>query len=251
MTESKELFIIAASGTGGHIFPGLFIAQALLDEAKEKGAEVVVEFIGSGRPLEAKLIDSRGYRRHSIAMHGVVGRGLRGTLQAIVNFPIACAKIWKLYSKHRPRVVIGVGGYSSVAPIFVAWLRRIPTWIHEAEARPGLANAVLSIIASKISLSWSECRMWSRRTVITGHPVRQELRKVTPVAKERPENLLILGGSQGARSLDLAALNLAQYFKESGLKVWHQCREENLSMLESHYSEVHLSFRVNTFVDDM
>ena len=150
--HSPRRIIVAASGTGGHLIPALHIVDAL----KRAEPSCVVEFIGAGRPLEEKLIVEKGYTRHTIASAGIKRRRLTGAVQFLVRFPKGVSQIRSLYRSFRPDVVVGVGGYVSVLPVIVARFMGIPTWIHEAERKPGLANKVLGYFADRMSTAFAD-----------------------------------------------------------------------------------------------
>lgn len=242
--------LIAASGTGGHLFPALHIARAF----RELQPDTIVEFIGSGRPLEEKLIDGNGYRRHVVATVGIKNRGLRGLLQFSLRLPKAFLGVWRLLSQFKPDVVVGVGGYTSFLPVTIGCMRGIPTWIHEAELKPGLANHVLAYYARKISVAFPQAVMPRRsRVVVTGHPVRKEVGEFMQQRHEPAEirRVLITGGSQGAQGLDKGMLGLLDFVKARSLEIWHQTRKENVEQLSAAYSGKGIQAKVVPFIEDM
>ncbi len=258
--EKNIRVLIAASGTGGHLFPALHIARALVKEGEQSGSHnqgekfsLNVEFIGSGRPLEERLIDGNGFRRHVINIVGVKRRGLKGWLEFALLLPGAALKVWRLLGSYRPHVVIGVGGYVSVLPVVMARLRGIFTWIHECELKPGLANALLAWFANRISVSFEQAKVpctW--KVVYTGMPVREGLKEIREkgITVQRPSKLLVVGGSQGAKALDDAFWCLAPWLKEEGIEVWHQCRQENVDTVMSRYYSCGVACRVEGFIDN-
>lgn len=242
--------LIAASGTGGHLMPAVFVGKKL----KEINSSTTIEFIGSGRPLEEKLIEGNGFFRHEVPMTGLAGTGIGGFLNLFFSLPKAIIKAWKIFSNFRPNAVLGMGGYVSVPVVLVAWIRGVPAWIHEAEIKPGWANFFLSIFASRISLALEETRIPCRsRAVFTGHPVREELLSVPNSRSNQANatNLLILGGSQGANSLDIAMEELSPLLKEKSVSVIHQARSENVDRLKSCYSSNGVQAEVTQFIDDI
>jgi len=241
--------LMTAGGTGGHLMPALQIARALRDKNKE----IIIEFIGSGRPLEAELIDPH-YKRHTISSAGITRRGVKGLLQFFVRLPGAVIKTWRLLSNYRPDLIIGVGGYVTFVPVTLGWMRGIKTWIHEAEQNPGLANWVLSLYASRVSTAFPDVRLLRRGGVeYTGHPVRKELKDIVDCPDDiaRPENLLILGGSQGASALDNVFKKSGNEIKANGLKVWHQCRKTSVPELDAFYKSQEIEARVEPFIHNM
>lgn len=244
---SQVKILIAASGSGGHLLPAVFIAKALLRERPDAD----IRFIGSGRPLEERVIDARGFKRYVVSVTGLKGLGLKGALKFFGKLPTALLSTWRLFNEFRPDAVIGVGGYVSVLPVLVARLRGIPTWIHEAELHPGMANTFLAYFTTKVSVAFADTKIGSSTSkVYTGHPVRPEMADVNPLAHE-PKNLLILGGSQGARSIDQALRDLAPEIRQLGLSIMHQSRADEVSNLESAYSAAGLDAKVFSFTDDM
>ena len=242
--------IVAASGTGGHLIPAMHIVSAL----KREDPTCCVEFIGAGRPLEEKLIVEKGYTRHMIASAGVKRRYISGALQFLFRLPSGVTRIASLYRSFRPDVVVGVGGYVSVLPVIVARFMGIPTWIHEAERSPGLANKVLSFFAHKMSLAFADTKVRGRvSTVFTGHPVREELKTIDSqsVASDAPKHLLVLGGSQGARGLDEVVPHIAPLLAERKIEVVHQCRPDAMELVVNSYRAASVPAHVVNFIDDM
>lgn len=242
--------LVAASSSGGHLFPALFIARAL--QARLPGA--VIEFIGAGRPLEDRLIVANGYVRHIVAAHGVKQGGLRGLFRFGAAVPRAVSQLRALYHRFQPDVVVGVGGYVSVLPVVVARFSGIPTWIHEAELHPGLANAVLARVADCASVAFPQTTLRGRARIHhTGHPVRPELAAVDPHDERpgAPQRLLVLGGSQGASGVDRvlqAALSLLAARK---VVVRHQARPDAVAGLQAAYNVAGVEASVVGFIDDM
>ena len=243
-------FLVAASGTGGHLIPALHIVQAL--QAAAPGC--VVEFIGAGRPLEEKIIIGNGFVRHIVSSAGIKRRNILGPLQFLIRLPRALRQISALYRAFKPDVVIGVGGYVSVLPVVVARFKGIPTWTHEAELHPGLANKVLGFFADRMSISFPETKLRGRvKTEYTGHPVRPELAQVDKdaVRADAPSRLLVLGGSQGARGLDQSVSEIAPLLAEKGVEVVHQCRPDSMEFVMNSYRASKVKASVVPFIDDM
>ncbi len=242
--------LIAASGSGGHLFPAVYIAQAL----KELRPDTEITFVGSGRPLEERILSSAGSKVLNLPVQGLKNRGFKGLLQFICSLPQALLQTAAIFRSERPDIVIGVGGYVTFLPVVFARLKNLPSWIHEAELKPGLANYVLSFFASKISVALEEAVMPSpKKVVFTGHPVRRGIegaRSFEPL-KHDPQNVLILGGSQGAQALDSALPALATLITEHNLKIIHQCRKDNVEKVKQAYSSAQIEAEIVSFIDDM
>ncbi len=255
MGSPEIRILVAASGSGGHLFPALLIIRAIkrnFDEKSSGRGVLRIEFVGTGRALEEKLIDGAGYKRHVVELKGLVGRGVTGVLEFITSYPKAFVSVWRLISAYRPDVVIGVGGYASFLPVFVARLRGIPTWIHEAEVNPGLTNLILSFLSTRVSVGFDRSSIWWRKVLHLGHPVREELAYVTPIKADiQPMNVLLLGGSQGAAALDQAMIELSPFLKEQEIRLVHQTRPENLEKVRNAYVAGGVSAEVISFIDDM
>lgn len=243
-------FLVAASGTGGHLIPATHIVSAL----KREDPTCVVEFIGAGRPLEEKLIVEKGYTRHTIASAGVKRRHLVGVAQFATRLPRGVAQLVSLYRSFQPDAVVGVGGYVSVLPVIVARLMGISTWIHEAERSPGLANRVLAFFADRMSTAFPDTRVRGRVSLVhTGQPVREELKSVdsASIPDDAPRRLLILGGSQGARGLDEMVPHVASLLVERNVEVVHQCRPDAMEVVVNSYRAARVAAHVVSFIDDM
>ncbi len=245
-----RVVLFAASGTGGHLLPAVSIAEALVKLST--GYKPL--FLGSGRPLEAKIVDSVGFERRTIKMVGVRRLGFRGWLRWLAALPSSFWSVFRLLWSERPALVVGVGGYVSVLPVIIARLLGIPTVIHEAEQEPGWANRCLSLFASEITAVHAGTRFpFGMRFHSVGAPLRGrflELDYNTPTP-EAPRRLLILGGSQGAESLDHACSELIGEFKAAGLEVFHQAREGNVNRLKELYAEAGVNAKVVSFVSDI
>lgn len=250
MTDSTTALrvLIAASGSGGHLIPAVVIAE----ELKKQTGNAEIEFIGSGRRLESEIIDKRGYKRNIVSVQGIKNRGLKGLFQFAVNFPKAWFNTFKIIRRFKPDLIIGVGGYVSFLPVTVGWMLGVPTWIHEAEEKPGLANSVLSRYCAGISLAHKNTQIAGRKkAVFTGQPVRSEFSEIGKEQITRPENLLIMGGSQGAEALDKAASVIAEFAAETDLDVFHQARSENVEEVRKAYSSREVPAQVETFIEEI
>lgn len=230
----KKVYI-ATSGTGGHILPAVYIAN----ELKTLGADV--KFFGSGKPLEKKLIE--GFDIIELSVTGIAGLGIIGVLKFLLALPGSAYVIFREYLRNKPHAVLGAGGYVSVLPILIARMLGIKTWIHEAENHFGLANRLLKYFAHNISAAHPDLP----GTIYTGHPVRSDLKNITPNTCEEPKKILVLGGSQGALALDETVPEIIQ----DGLEVHHQAREENLSKVSARYKERGINALVVPFFKDL
>lgn len=243
--------LISATGTGGHIFPALYIGRALRKKILDMGLTPSIHFVGTGRPLEGKLITD--FPLISIKSMGVKGRGVKGIIDFISTLPRAVLQNFKLHKKLKPVLVIGVGGYGSVLPILVAFFCGTKSWVHEAEVNPGLANWFLSFFSTKFSAGFNRCNIWRKDVEYLGYPVRADLARINERSPERgePRKILIIGGSQGASAIDDVLIKLSPWLASFGVQLKHQCRGERLERVKDAYKVAGLKHEVFEFIEDM
>jgi UDP-N-acetylglucosamine--N-acetylmuramyl-(pentapeptide) pyrophosphoryl-undecaprenol N-acetylglucosamine transferase len=248
MKIDSPTILIAAGGSGGHIFPAIHVAKAILIQ----NPRAKISFVGTGRPLEEKLIGGAGFTLDTIKVTGLVGRGLKGVFQFVCNLPGGIWSVLRLIRSKKPDMVFGFGGYGSVLPVLVARLMGIQTWIHEAEASPGLANRFLGSISHRISTAFPNKHFAVKKVIHSGHPVRADLLNVNKIKKlGSPAKILIVGGSQGARALDIAVIELAPRLNSLNIEITHQTRPENLGAVELALKNAGVRAKVVNFIQDM
>lgn len=243
--------LLAGGGTGGHLFPAVALAQGLL----QRDAESSVQFVGTERGLEARMLPKLGLPLTTIDMAGFVGRGLIGKLQIIPKLLRSLGQSRNILRQFQPDLVVGVGGYASVPVLLAAKMSGIPYLIHEQNAVPGLSNKLLARWAQKICLSFvgSETHFPAGRTLLTGNPLRQGL---DTVAEELPENgkLLIFGGSRGAQAINRTVVEMLSTLMENNrnVRILHQTGEDDLETVRRSYADAGLDpQQVVPFIDDM
>jgi len=246
--SQKRRVLVCASGSGGHLFP----ARYIIEELKAKGLEV--SFLGAGAPLEPEILGKLDIALFSIPYAKVQNRGVAGWLKFILSLPRAINRTLNLFLEIRPQAILCVGGYATVLPAILGRLTGRVIWIHECELQAGLANRWLAYVAHRISLSHEESKVPCKgKQVYTGQPVRTDIFEIAGKSRrvDRPQNLLILGGSQGARSLDQVMLEIAPELGKLGIKIWHQARSENIEELELKYQQLEIEAKVMPFVHDL
>ncbi len=194
-------FLIAGGGTGGHVFPAL----ALAHELKRRRPDAAIVFVGTRNGLEAELVPRAGWPLEFVRAKGIVGKGLAARLSGLAALPLAFADSMRLLSRHAPSAVVGVGGYASGPVVATAWVRRVPTVIHESNAVPGLTNRILSRIATRVAAGTPAAAAALPGAVVTGNPVRDAFFGIPSLVtrpKERRLRVLVVGGSQGAQILN-------------------------------------------------
>ncbi len=228
--------IIAAGGTGGHLYPGVALAREF--ERQRPGSEAI--FVGTTRGLETKVVPKEGFELITVAARGVMGKGTGGAVQGLAMVPLGVAQCLAVCRKRRPDLAIGVGGYTSPPLILAAFLLGIKRVIVEPNVHPGVANRALSPIANLIFVSFADTASYfgSAKTRIVGTPIRREFLEV-PAGDSEAKGLtvLVLGGSQGARSINRAMVVAlpALIAAHPGLRVIHQTGERDYEDVASAY----------------
>jgi UDP-N-acetylglucosamine--N-acetylmuramyl-(pentapeptide) pyrophosphoryl-undecaprenol N-acetylglucosamine transferase len=198
----KGVLMIAGGGTGGHIYPAIAIAQEFL--ARDAARRAV--FVGTERGLEKTIVPKAGFPLEMISVGGLKGKGLGETIKSLARLPVGFVQAWKLIGKHRPNVVLGVGGYSSGPVLLAARLRGVPTAIHEQNAFPGVTNRALAKVVKAVAVAFADAapRLKRADAVVTGNPIRKEFFAAgnRQQATGNTRRLLIFGGSQGSHILN-------------------------------------------------
>lgn len=242
--------LIAGGGTGGHLYPGIAVAQTLA--RRYPAAEV--QFVGSGRPLEARILKEAGYRLNTLPVSGLKGVGGIDLIRGVLKLPGSLWAAWGIVRRFRPTVVLGVGGYSSGPPVLVASLAGVPTLLHESNAQPGITNRLLASFSRKVTTAFPECETFFRgKAVLTGTPVRPEFLARPARPAERPFVLLIFGGSQGARAINRAVVDALDGLRPQlgQMRFIHQTGEQDSVQVEQAYREAGARALVRPFFADM
>ena len=215
--------MIAAGGTGGHIFP----AVALAREIRARRPEAEILFVGSRHGLEAKLVPQAGFPLDLVRASGFAGKSVASRLLALAELPVGFLQARGLLAKLRARAVAGVGGYVTVPVMAAARSLGVPTLIHESNAFPGVANRLLNRFATRTAVGIASANSHlARPGVVTGTPVRPEFFSVPgldPSASTR--RLLVFGGSQGSRVLNKAMVEAVSFLAGDRLESIHQAGE--------------------------
>ena len=243
--------LLAGGGTGGHLFPAVALAQLLLKQDDNSA----VQFVGTERGLEQRLLPKLGLPLATVDMVGVVGRGWRGKLELVPKLTKSLIQAKIIISHFKPDLIIGVGGYASVPVLLMAKMAGIPYLIHEQNAIPGLSNKLLGRWAKLICLSFADSNSGfeGRNTMITGNPLRQGLETIAAEIPQRGK-LLIFGGSRGASAINQAVLKILPFLRE-----WQQCPEILHQTGEEDFLQVQQGYlaagfdpkQVVPFIDDM
>ena len=241
--------LIAAGGTGGHLFPGIAVA----DELKTRDPQVRVVFVGTPRGLESRLVPKAGYELEMLPILPLNGVGLVRMLKGVLALPWAMVKAVQVVRHLRPEAVLGVGGYAGGPIVLVAALLRIPTVVLEPNAKPGFTNRVLKPFVRHAACSYEETRRdFGRKGVVTGNPVRGGFAKLAPKWHVPPLTLLTFGGSQGARIINRTLTEaLPRLPGPDKLRIVHQTGPASRDEVATNYNAAGRKAEVLAFLDDM
>jgi UDP-N-acetylglucosamine--N-acetylmuramyl-(pentapeptide) pyrophosphoryl-undecaprenol N-acetylglucosamine transferase len=247
--------LIAAGGTGGHLYPGVALAQ----EFKRQVKDVLILFVGTSRGLEGRVLEREGFSLKVIRVEGLIGRRMGKTLRALLLLPVSLLDAYKVLWDFKPDLVIGMGGYASGPVILMAGCLKTKRAILEPNAMPGWTNRVLMRIGriDLAILAFEESRAFfhkkPNRIAVLGNPVRRDLVVQETGNIHSANTLLVLGGSQGAHSINLAMIQALEDFRRLGpdLFIIHQTGERDFEWVKRAYEEKGIKARVEPFLFDM
>jgi UDP-N-acetylglucosamine--N-acetylmuramyl-(pentapeptide) pyrophosphoryl-undecaprenol N-acetylglucosamine transferase len=244
--------IIMAAGTGGHIFPGIAIAQTM----RARGWEV--SWLGTALGMEQDIVPKHGIELDSIDFSGMRGKGLQHTLSGAFKLTASFATCLRIMARRKPDVVLGMGGYVTVPGGMMARLRRIPLALVNADAALLLSNKTLTPLAQRVLFGFpADFGRAAGKASVTGNPVRMEILAVTPPqtrfnGREGALRILVVGGSLGAKPLnDSVPAALALIAPDQRPVVTHQSGKKNIDALRKSYEDAGVEARVIDFIDDM
>jgi UDP-N-acetylglucosamine--N-acetylmuramyl-(pentapeptide) pyrophosphoryl-undecaprenol N-acetylglucosamine transferase len=245
------LVLIAAGGTGGHIFPGLAVAE----EIARRAIGLRVAFVGSTAPkgLEGKIVPKAGLDLHLLPVLPLNTPSLVARLRGVLLLPWGLLRALALLLRTRPSVVLGIGGYASGPLLLVASLLRIPTVILEPNAIPGFTNRMLRPFVRQAACAFeSTLPFFGGKGVLTGNPVRSSFQALPNQAHAEPFQLLCFGGSQGSRILSEALVKALPALPGAGLlAILHQTGPTQHAGVVDAYRNAGRDARVVAFIDDM
>ncbi|OUW00283.1 MAG: undecaprenyldiphospho-muramoylpentapeptide beta-N-acetylglucosaminyltransferase [Betaproteobacteria bacterium TMED156] len=250
---SKNIVLIVAGGTGGHIFPGLAVAS----ELKKHG--VKLSWIGTARGLEKKVVKAENIPLFVSPFKGVRGKGLLPLLLLPFRLSIAVFDSIKTLKKIKPDYVACFGGYITVPVGISSTIMRIPFLVHEQNAVMGSANRILSRLTKQVFLSFKSTRYSSSTAKFVGNPIRSSFLSV-PTPEERwelrsgPIRILVLGGSLGAKVLNVEVPKILKQIKKLNklkLTVVHQTGENDRDEVNKSYMKAGFKAEVKNFLDEV
>src|SRR5271156_917009 len=248
---TKLRILIAGGGTGGHVIPGVAIADELRNRY-----DAEVRFVGTARGFETRLVPQAGYELELIQVGQLKGVSLGTRLRTLLDLPLGVRRCLKILDTFRPNVVVGVGGYASGPAMVAALLKRIPTLAFEPNAAPGLANRLVGKRVSASAVSFAPACAHFRNAKVTGIPVRKEFFALHQRPVGGAPHLLVFGGSQGARVFNTMMPRIAKGLLDAvpDLTILHQAgarhSEATLAAYQSSGADA-ARWQVHAFLDDM
>jgi UDP-N-acetylglucosamine--N-acetylmuramyl-(pentapeptide) pyrophosphoryl-undecaprenol N-acetylglucosamine transferase len=245
--------LIEGGGTGGHLFPGIALAEELLG----RGPGHSVLFVGTQHGIEARAVPRAGFDLELIKVGGLKGKGLWGWLKGLLRIPRAIWQSRRILKKYKPDVVVGVGGYASGPVLLAAWLMRLPTAVLEQNALPGMTNRVLGRFVRRVFVAFSQAEKFFKKSKLQllGNPVRKALADSLQQAREPGpgKHLLVFGGSQGARILNQVVPDAMKTLtgRLPDLEIVHQTGERECDEVKQRYQERGVDAEVLPFIHDM
>jgi len=242
-------FVLAGGGTGGHVVPALAVARELV----KRGHEVL--FVGSKSGMEAKLVPSAGFAMEWIEIGGLNRVGWGKFLKSSVQLPLAILAAWRILRRFRPAAVFSMGGFVAGPVVAAAVLRATPVVAMEPNALPGFTTRVAGKYCAKVLVNHAETLKYFPNGLaeVVGYPVREEFFEVPPKSRGAEFAVLITGGSQGSRRLNLAFRESWPLFRQSGLPV-RFCLQPGVAMFEemkAGFAGSGLVGKVEAFIEDM
>ncbi|HEY6130568.1 MAG TPA: undecaprenyldiphospho-muramoylpentapeptide beta-N-acetylglucosaminyltransferase [Halioglobus sp.] len=252
MAASKPLVMMMAGGTGGHVYPALAVATELLSRGYR------VEWVGTARGLEHRVVPAAGIVLHYLPVRGVRGKNILHKLLAVILLMLASLQALWLIFRRAPGCVVGMGGYVAGPAGMAAWLLRKPLLIHEQNAVAGTTNRMLAPLATKIVAGFAGAFSADIAYTVTGNPVRRQLVLARAASRydysgQRALRLLVLGGSLGARPLNEVVPAAIHTLRAEGaaIEVWHQTGAGHEENVRDRYGRELDGVRVAPFIDDM
>ena len=233
---SDKKILIMAGGTGGHIFPALAIASEL------KKHHCQIEWLGSKKGMENDIVPKNNFKLYAVSAVGLRGKSLISLIKAPFLLALATFQVIKVFIKTKPDAALGMGGFASGIGGMIAWIFRVPLFIHEQNSIPGTTNKILSKFATQTFQAFDDAFDASIQAITVGNPVAFKVNKSN--IKNKKLNLLIIGGSLGSKPINEVVTQLS-----IPINVWHQTGKLHFNYVQSQYQQK--SAKVTAFIDDM
>jgi UDP-N-acetylglucosamine--N-acetylmuramyl-(pentapeptide) pyrophosphoryl-undecaprenol N-acetylglucosamine transferase len=237
--------VIAGGGTGGHLFPGIAVAEELVARGHE------VTFVGTEKGIEARVCPKEGWPLELIQVGGIKGGGFGGMVRGLARVPKAMSQSRAILKKIDPELVIGVGGYASGPVVLSAALGGRKTAILEQNSVPGITNRILGKFVKLIfgAFEGAKKRFSKKKFRMVGNPIRKKLRDQINRAKGQANGVLVVGGSQGAHAVNELVLGAMKLLGNRAPRLVHQTGTADLEAMKKSYDGMNVE--ATAFIDDM
>jgi len=262
--------LIAGGGTGGHLFPGMAVAEEFL--ARDPSNEVL--FVGTERGIEARAVPAAGYRIELITAAGIRGKGIFSQMKGAAMMLYGYARSRTILKSFQPDMVLGVGGYASLPMVLAAKGMQIPRYIHEQNAIPGMTNKLLARFADRVFITLEEsARFFPKEKIhLSGNPLRRQIldivgkqnpSSIPPLSKGGSEQseqggckrfrLFVFGGSQGAHAINTAMTSALPHLADLAgrLEISHQTGQDDFAEVRTAYAKCVIASEIQPFISDM
>ena len=242
--------LIAAGGTGGHVYPALAVADYL----REQGVKIT--WVGTEKGLEHRVVPAANIPLEIISISGLRGKGILNLIFVPLKLVLAITQVVKIFIKVKPDVVLGMGGFVSGPCGLAAFILRRPLYLHEQNAVPGLTNKVLRYLATTTMQAFPDS-FKNKNVIAIGNPIRKEISDVANPEERMAKHdgnirLLIIGGSLGAQALnENVPQALSELSNELQANVWHQTGKNKLDATVKTYKKLNVKAEVTEFIEDM
>lgn len=230
--------LVAGGGTGGHLYPGIAVAEELLS----RGGDHRVRFAGTERGIEARILPTLGFPFSPVRARGLVGSGILDKLRSLAAQALGLWDAFGVLREFRPHACLGVGGYASFPVLALGSLLGVPSAVQEQNAQPGLTNRVLGRLVQRIYAGdeAATAHFPAAKVRMTGNPLRKALTAAAPYSapgENGPVRILVLGGSQGARALNELVPDALSH-ADRPVEVIHQAGRGKAGPVEERYREI-------------
>lgn len=250
--------MIAGGGTGGHLFPGL----ALAEEFRRRDGSAEIVFVGTEHGIEAKVLPREGYPLKFVRAEGIAGKSFIRKVKSIAKVFLSILDSYRILNAVMPDMVIGVGGYASGAVVLIAHMKSVPTMIHEQNSVPGMANRILGRFVDQICVTYHESLpvFPMGKTFLTGNPIRAKIMRGEREAGQRLFTLdkemftvFVFGGSSGAMSINRTMVDALNYLGDyrTRIQFLHQTGERDYEGVREAYRKAGFKGTVASFIYQM
>ena len=245
--------IIAGGGTGGHLFPGVAVAEEFM---RRDGTSKIL-FIGTKKGVEAAILPGLGFELAILDVAGIKGKGFRDTAKALCKIPQSLGRSFRIIRDFGPDILIGVGGYASGPAVLTAHWTGVKTAVMEQNAIPGITNKILGRFVDRAFVSFEETKKAfpEDKVLLTGNPIRADFLRGMKKNEGKSERftLLVFGGSQGAHRINMILPETLKFMKmdRSKFRIIHQTGIADFERVKRAYGELGVEADVRSFIQDM